>query len=201
MTTPSLSRPGRVAPARQRQELRARHGVPSLPPAGDDQAVALLLALGRLLRGHRHGEGLPRRLRARFANGALAPRHVGALAVVALYGPLTVSELASREGLALSTASLLVTQLSEAGLVERSEDPDDRRRTVVSVAPAFRRESLAALESKLAPIRRALVRMGTRRATAMLEGLAVLVEEIGGGGEMSSGADGMAPHDPEEGSR
>ncbi len=201
MTTPSLSGTGPVAPARPRRELRAGPGAPSLPPAGDDQAAALLLALGRLLRGHRHGEGLPRRLRARFAGGALAPRHVGALAVVALYGPLTVSELASREGLALSTASLMVTQLSEAGLVERREDPDDRRRTVVSVAPAFRRESLAALESKLAPIRRALARMGTRRATAMLEGLAVLVEEIAGGGGTSSGVDGMATHGPEEGSR
>jgi DNA-binding MarR family transcriptional regulator len=105
---------------------------------------------------------------------------MSAFAVVALDGPLTVTELASREGLALSTASLLVTQLGEAGLVERHEDTTDRRRTVVSVAPRHRRESEAVLESKLAPLRRALVRMGPERAAAMLEGLSVLVEEVTG---------------------
>ncbi|HUA94022.1 MAG TPA: MarR family winged helix-turn-helix transcriptional regulator [Acidimicrobiales bacterium] len=202
MTTPSLSRTGSGAPRDARTDLpgaaAARAGG---RPACDDQATELLLALGRLLRGHRHGDAMPRRLKAQFKDGLLAPRHVGALAVVALYGPLTVSELASREGLALSTASLLVTQLSQAGLVERNEDSEDRRRTVVSVAPAFRRESEAALESKLAPIRRALSRMGTRRATAMLEGLAILVEEITGSGGTSPGTDGVAPHGREEVSR
>jgi DNA-binding MarR family transcriptional regulator len=181
MTAPSLSRTGSGASGDARR---------------DDQATELLLAFARLLRGHRHGDGMPSHLKAQFASGLLAPRHVGALAVVALYGPLTVSELASREGLALSTASLLVTQLSQAGLVERSEDANDRRRTVVSVAPAYRRESEAALESKLAPLRRALARMGTRRATALLEGVAILVEEITGNG--GSAADGARPHDREE---
>ena len=202
MTTPSLPRTGSGAPGAARPDpSRAAVGPGAGRPASDDQATALLLALGRLLRGHRHGEGMPRRLKELFEGGSLAPRHVGALAVVALYGPLTVSELAGREGLALSTASLLVTQLSQAGLVERSEDAEDRRRTVVSVAPAFRRESEAALESKLAPIRRALARMGTRRATATLEGLEVLVEEITGSGGTPPGTDAVALHGREEVSR
>lgn len=201
MTSPSLPRTGSGAPPDGRRDLRGAGVTRGRPPACDDQATALLLALGRLLRGQRHGEGVPRRLKDQLAGGPLAPRHIGALAVVALYGPLTVSELARREGLALSTASLLVTQLSQAGLVERSEDADDRRRTVVSVAPAYRRESQAALESKLAPIRRALSRMGTRRATAMLEGLAVLVEEFTGSGETPPGEDGVVSHGREEVSR
>lgn len=201
MTAPSLPRTGSGASAGARRVPGGTTATRGRPSTCDDQATALLLALGRLLRGHRHGEGMPRRLKAQFTDGALAPRHVGALAVVALYGPLTVSELASREGLALSTASLLVTQLSQAGLVERNEDAEDRRRTVVSVAPAFRRESEAALESKLAPIRRALSRMGSRRATAMLEGLAVLVEEFTGSGGSSPEAHGVAPHGRKEVSR
>ena len=109
---------------------------------------------------------------------------------------MSVSALASREGLALSTASLLVTQLSQAGLVERREDAHDRRRTVVSVAPAYRRDSEAALESKLAPLRRALERMGSRRATALLQGLAILVEEIPCAG--GAGAACSVRPDPEE---
>jgi DNA-binding MarR family transcriptional regulator len=108
----------------------------------------------------------------------LAPRHLAAFAVVALAGPLTVSDLAARAGLALSTASLLVTQLADAGLVERREDEGDRRRTVVSVAPAYRAESEAVLEEKLAPLREAVLRMGPVRAKATLEGLAILAEVV-----------------------
>ena len=50
----------------------------------------------------------------------------------------------------------------------------------MSVAPRHRRESEAVLESKLAPLRRALARMGPERAAAMLEGLQILVEEVTG---------------------
>ena len=146
--------------------------------AEDEQASQLFLYFVRLLRGPRHTAALPVRVQALLESGFLAPRHMSAFAVVALEGPLTVSELARREGLALSTASLLVTQLGEAGLVERHEDANDRRKTVVSVAPEHRRESEAVLETKLAPLRRALARMGPARARAMLEGLGILVEEV-----------------------
>jgi DNA-binding MarR family transcriptional regulator len=142
----------------------------------EDQAAELLLAFTRLAR-ERRDSPTSRRFAALVKEGVLAPRHFHAFALVTLDGPLTVSELAERDGCALSTASLLVTQLADAGLVVRAEDPADRRRTVVSVAPAYRRESREALEAKLAPMRRALRRMGPRTARAMLEGLAVLTEE------------------------
>jgi DNA-binding MarR family transcriptional regulator len=148
--------------------------------AEDEQASQLFFALTRLMRNPRHPGMLPRHVQALLQSGFLAPRHMSAFAVVALDGPLTVSELAHREGLALSTASLLVTQLGEAGLVERHEDSADRRRTVVSVAPRHRKESEAVLESKLAPMRRALARMGPARAEAMLEGIVLLAEEMAG---------------------
>jgi DNA-binding MarR family transcriptional regulator len=138
----------------------------------------VLLAFGRLSRGARQDDRMPQHVEALLKSGFLAPRHLGAFALVALDGPMTVSELAEREGFALSTASLLVTQLAEAGLVERHEDAQDRRRTVVSVAPEHRRESEAVLESKLAPLRRALERMGAERAEALLEGLRILAEEV-----------------------
>jgi len=144
----------------------------------DEQTSRMLLAFTRLVRAFRLSEGLPKRVEVLLATGDLAPRHLTAFAVIALEGPLTVSELANREGLALSTASLLVTQLAEVGLVERREDTADRRRTVVSVAPEHRQESEAVLESKLAPLRRAVVRMGAARAEAMLEALTILAEEL-----------------------
>jgi DNA-binding MarR family transcriptional regulator len=145
----------------------------------DEQASQMLLTFTRLLRGPRRKDsGMPKHVEALLKKGFLAPRHLGAFAVITLEGPLTVSELARQEGLALSTASLLVTQLAEAGLVERRADVSDRRRTVVSVAPEHLQESRAVLESKLAPLRRALTRMGPRRTRALLEGLNILVEEV-----------------------
>lgn len=144
----------------------------------DDQAGRLLLAFARLSRGNRQVTDLPKRLATLVGSGQLAPRHLSAFTVIALEGPMTVSELAAHEGLAVSTASLLATQLADAGLVERREDERDRRRTVVSVAPAHRKESEELLESKLAPMRRALSRLGGARTQALFEGLAVVAEEM-----------------------
>ena len=98
--------------------------------------------------------------------------------MVALEGPLTVSELAAHQRLAVSTASLLVTQLAEAGLVERLDDPADRRRTLVAVVPEHRAESQAVLAARLDPLRRALRRMGPERAAHLLEGLGIVAEEL-----------------------
>ncbi len=144
----------------------------------DEEAGRLLLAFARLSRGNRQVTDLPKRLATLLGSGQLAPRHLSAFTVIALEGPMTVSELAAHEGLAVSTASLLATQLADAGLVERREDERDRRRTVVSVAPAHRKESEELLESKLAPMRRALSRLGPAQARALFEGLAVVAEEM-----------------------
>jgi DNA-binding MarR family transcriptional regulator len=143
----------------------------------DAQAAEVLLAFARLARARRHDCSLPVHLEGLLATGFLAPRHVGVLAHITLAGPLTITELAEREGFALSTTSLLVTQLAEAGLVERREDAHDRRRTVVSVAPEFGRESEAVLEAELAPLRRAIARMGPAKAKAMIDGLRLVAEE------------------------
>lgn len=159
----------------------------------EEQASRMLLAFTRLVRGPRLAEGLPKHVRDLLERGDLAPRHLTAFAVVALEGPMSVSEMARREGLALSTASLLVTQLAEAGLVERREDEKDRRRTVVSVAPEHRRASEEVLESKLAPLRRAVERMGAEQAEVMLEALTILAEELASGAADGSPASPGAP--------
>src|ERR1700733_2469438 len=143
-----------------------------------EDAFELLLAFLRLSRNAKHSEGLSERLRSLLIEGSLAPRHMTTFAIVAMHGPLSVSELARREGCATTTASLLATQLADAGLVERREDSLDRRKTVITVSPSFRKDSENVLRARLAPLRRALVRMGPDRARAMLEGLAVLAEEI-----------------------
>ena len=156
-----------------------------------DDASRLLLAFARLARATRRQVAMPARLEELVNRGDLAKRHLAALAIVAVEGPLTVSELARREGLARTTASLLVTQLADAGLVERHEDAVDRRRTVVSIAPEHRAESAAVVESRMAPLRRALARMGTERATSLLEGLEILTEEMESEAEVEAPAKSM----------
>jgi DNA-binding MarR family transcriptional regulator len=151
----------------------------------------VLLAFSRLARSPRDASGLPSRIEALMNDGSLAPRHVSLFAVISLLGPLSVSELAARGGFALSTTSLLVTQLAEAGLVERSESEADRRRTLVSTAPAYLEDGGAVVETKLAPLRRALARMGVQRAAALLEALDIMAEEAaqdGRGSETASAA-------------
>jgi DNA-binding MarR family transcriptional regulator len=142
-----------------------------------EDAFELLLAFLRLSRNAKKSEGVSERLRLLLMEGSLAPRHMTTFAIVAMHGPLSVSELARREGCATTTASLLATQLADAGLVERREDSLDRRKTVISVAPSFRQDGASVMTARLAPLRRALERMGPERARAMLEGLAILAEE------------------------
>src|SRR5271166_1742412 len=146
--------------------------------AQDAQACELLLAFARVARGPRRAAAMPKHIEELVTSGVLAPRHLGAFAVISLEGPISISELAAREGFALSTTSLLVTQLAEVGLVERHEDEHDRRRTVVSIAPKYRRVSEEVLEAKLAPLRRAVARMGPQRARALAEGLEIVAEEV-----------------------
>jgi len=160
----------------------ARRGIRADGGDGDDEvaddACDLFLAFIRLARNTKDNGSIPNRVRALLEEGVLAPRHMTTFAIVAMHGPLSVSELARREGCATTTASLLATQLADAGLVERREDSLDRRKTVITVSPSFRKDSENVLRARLAPLRRALVRMGPDRARAMLEGLAVLAEEV-----------------------
>lgn len=83
-----------------------------------------------------------RRLRQEAAaaepGGALSPTLTAALATINLHGPLTPSELAERERIKRPTATRIVRQLEERGLVERARDPRDRRACLVSTTAAGR---------------------------------------------------------------
>jgi DNA-binding MarR family transcriptional regulator len=68
----------------------------------------------------------------------LAPRHLSLLSILLFDGPMTVTELAGRLEVAPTTASLMVGDLSRQGVLNRAEDPADRRRTIVSITPERR---------------------------------------------------------------
>jgi DNA-binding MarR family transcriptional regulator len=56
--------------------------------------------------------------------------------LVASTGPMRMSDLAAQMGTAASTASGLVDRLVHLGLLERSEDPANRRQVLVRATPA-----------------------------------------------------------------
>lgn len=57
------------------------------------------------------------------------------LAILAEEGPLVIGQIAQRLGIGLSTGGHLVDRLVQAGLAERAEDAEDRRRTVARLTP------------------------------------------------------------------
>jgi len=81
-----------------------------------------------------------RRLRQEAAEGGaeLTPTAVSALATVERHGPLTPSELAGVERIKRPTATRILRGLEEAGLVDRSPDPEDGRSALLSVNGAGR---------------------------------------------------------------
>ncbi|MFD8922526.1 MarR family winged helix-turn-helix transcriptional regulator [Streptomyces sp. NPDC059569] len=96
-------------------------------------------------------------LRARSAPGDLTPSRQAALAALAAHGPLRISELAARMGIALSTASRMVDLLDSTGWIARHPDPQDQRASLVAlsreggaVLEARRRETAARLAERIA---------------------------------------------------
>ena len=57
------------------------------------------------------------------------------LLVLAEEGPLVIGQIAQRMGIGLSTGGHLVDRLVQAGLAERTEDVEDRRRTLARLTP------------------------------------------------------------------
>jgi DNA-binding MarR family transcriptional regulator len=66
----------------------------------------------------------------------LSMGQVRTLAALASHQPMNVSALAEKLGVSKPSASILVDQLVQRELAERTEDPDDRRRTLLALSSA-----------------------------------------------------------------
>lgn len=108
------------------------------------------------------------------ADGAGARRyHYALLAAAEEYGPSSQADLGRRTGIDRSDMVATVNNLAERRLLERAPDPEDRRRNVITITPAGRRELThldgllaAAQDEFLAPLpeadRRNLIDLLTR---------------------------------------
>lgn len=139
-----------------------------------EQAQRILMSLFTIAR-HLRPSGMTTFISPR---GPPAPRHVIALFHLATKGPMSVSELATSLGVTLTTASLSVTQMAESGLVVRSEDPSDHRRTIVAVSREVQPALDDTLTTKLQKLKIGLEALGPERAESLLNDLEVLLNAI-----------------------
>jgi DNA-binding MarR family transcriptional regulator len=75
---------------------------------------------------------IARRLRQE-ASGDLSPSLTAALSTVEQHGPLTPSDVATRERIQRPTATRVLARLEEQGLIARTADLWDRRSSLVEV--------------------------------------------------------------------
>jgi DNA-binding MarR family transcriptional regulator len=158
-------------------EPRAERGAAPPHETVDVALQELVLHIRPVVMALKQGGPPPPELHEAFHSGDLGPRHGIVLLNVTLSGELSVSELAERLALSLSTTSLMVGQLSRAGLLERVEDQRDRRRTLVRLNETYREQLSAWLTRQIGPLRRTLERLTPAQRAGFLEGWRILEEE------------------------
>lgn len=144
-------------------------------PAEVEEVVGYVPLLAAFF--HRARADMPPAMRAAFERHGLGPRHGAVLVQLSAGRPLGVTALAKRLGCSLSTASQLVGELQRAGLAHREEDPDDRRRTLVSVPDRPREEFAHFLALRAGPLLAALDRLSPEHREGFVTGLRLWAEE------------------------
>lgn len=73
---------------------------------------------------------------ARDAGVEIDPVDISPVYMLGLRGPCRASEVAASLHVTRPTMSKQLTRLEAAGLIERRDDPDDRRATIIALSPA-----------------------------------------------------------------
>jgi DNA-binding MarR family transcriptional regulator len=124
---------------------------------------------------------LKRRLREQGGRGDLTPSQVSVLLRLEKDGAATVSGLARAEGMRPQSMSSIVTSLQDAGLVSGIPDPNDGRKTLMSLSKKCEKrlqESRAARQDWLtAIIVQKLSAQEQQKLSAALELLSRLTED------------------------
>ncbi|MFF1817674.1 MarR family winged helix-turn-helix transcriptional regulator [Kribbella sp. NPDC058245] len=84
-----------------------------------------------------------------FSSAGARGYHYRVLATLDDFGPASQATLGRRSGIHLSDMVATVNELAELAFVERTADPSDRRRNVISLTTAGKRQ-LRRLENRLA---------------------------------------------------
>ncbi|HZQ10515.1 MAG TPA: MarR family transcriptional regulator, partial [Anaerolineae bacterium] len=131
-------------------------------------------------------EAIEQLMRSAFASGNvpywveedLTFSQLKALHLIRHFQTLTVSELARLLGMGNPAASILVNQLVQQDMVERSEDVKDRRRTFVKLTPKGIGLLVERREHGEAQIRPVLSKMAEADLASLLRGFHAMAEII-----------------------
>jgi DNA-binding MarR family transcriptional regulator len=156
--------------------VTSKHRIESQPSI-DDDLTELAALLPVTLHDLKSAVPAPMPMRDAMERAALGKRHAPALLAVAAAEPISVSQLANRLGLLLSSTSTIVGELSRAGLLERAEDEEDRRRTIVRVHTDYRDAMEEWLAMALAPLRTTLQALSPAARAHFMEGWRILRRE------------------------
>jgi MarR family transcriptional regulator, organic hydroperoxide resistance regulator len=131
-------------------------------------------------------ELLPLISRRLFATVADLPESHGltvaqSRAIVLLYhaGDLTMGELASGLGISLPSASELIDRLEAQGMVERNQDPLDRRRIFVTLTDDSLRFGVQIHDLHRAQVRQAIGMLDPAERPVFLKSLQALASALG----------------------
>lgn len=151
------------------------------PPDGEARPeVADALTLVPMLEAYfrRAQSEMPAAIREVFESHRLTARHGAVLVQLTSGRPLSVTELAHRLTVSLSTASELVGDLDRAGLLERRADAANRRRTLVTLADGYRAAYEEFVAQRSAPLLRVMQRLEPRDREGFARGLAAWADEV-----------------------
>ena len=155
-------------------------GAPTTPRMPKPQEVTEVIGFVPLVEAYfrRAPSEMPATLADVFREYRLTARHGAVLPHLVVETELSVTELAGRMGLSLSTVSELTGDLNRAGLVERREDPANRRRTLVSLAGPHRPAVEEFVALRAAPLLRVLDSLSPRDQAGFVAGLAAWAREV-----------------------
>lgn len=139
-----------------------------IPADADEVAGALRVAVGLVVR----------KLRQVPAPGELTLSESSALSRLERGGPATSSDLARLDGISPQSMGVIVAALLERGLIERSRDPRDGRRIVLSVSELGRRTVRDRRGARTERIAAALRGGFTDAELAQLRAAAGLIERL-----------------------
>jgi DNA-binding MarR family transcriptional regulator len=116
----------------------------------------------------------------------VSPGHIQVL-IALTRGPRSVGQLAEELEISPPAATQLVDKLAEHGMVDRHNDPADRRVVLVDYVDGMHEVARRIVRDRRRPLRDAMSKMTDEEALAFVKGLRLLAQSFGAGAGEESG--------------
>ncbi|UER55173.1 MarR family transcriptional regulator [Kineosporiaceae bacterium SCSIO 59966] len=119
-----------------------------------------------------------RRLRQEKSSEAISDGQYAVLSVLDKHGPMTPRELAAHENVQPPSMTRTLNALVDAGLVERTDHPDDGRQVLISISEAGAREVAETRKRRDAWLTRRLAELSAEDREVLARAALVLREVV-----------------------